>query len=228
MRKEPEGFEVAEQFDQKLACCGSHPDALACHPFTCPETAPTSGAIIAIPIATIHIVRVFSLVIFHHSSERNPENFFCIFGMTFLCISVISIFDRKYTEKYDPCNKESFFLLTICISITICISSHDFMREKFAKMKRLNSMNIMLSPIAIIPETWNNLEEFAHWFKSNGFPIRVPADMQVYVTEHSYSCVVFRQDIYQAELYMIAPNSIGTPHSHDFENLPIHMGGHIF
>jgi hypothetical protein len=89
MSKEGEEIGVAEQLDQKLACCGSHHVKLECQAFTCPDTAPASGAIIAIPIATIHIVRAFSFVIFHHSSERNPENFFRIFGMTFLCISDI-------------------------------------------------------------------------------------------------------------------------------------------
>jgi hypothetical protein len=78
-----------------------------------------------------------------------------------------------------------------------------------------------------LPETWDTLEDFAHWFKDHGYPMRVPANMQIYVTDHSYSCVVFRHDVYQAELYMIAPGKKGTPHSHDFENLPLHLGGHI-
>jgi hypothetical protein len=58
----------------------------------------------------------------------------------------------------------------------------------------------------VIPETWNSLEEFAHWFKDNGYPMRVPANMQVYITDNSYSCVTFRQSIYQVELYLVAPN----------------------
>ncbi len=84
----------------------------------------------------------------------------------------------------------------------------------------------MLQDITI-PDTWETLEEFAQWFKDNGFPMRVPADMRIYVTDHSYSCVVFRQDVYQAELYMIAPDKPGSPHTHDFENLSIPLWGHI-
>jgi hypothetical protein len=79
----------------------------------------------------------------------------------------------------------------------------------------------------IVPDTWNTIEEFAQWFKDNGYPMRVPANMQIYVTDQSFSCAVFRHDVYQAELYMISPDKKGTPHSHDFENLPIHMGGHV-
>ena len=84
-----------------------------------------------------------------------------------------------------------------------------------------------MPPHLIVPDTWNTLEEFAQWFKDNGYPMRVPANMQIYVTDSTYSCIVFRQDVYQAELYMIAPCKKSSPHSHDFENLPIHMGGHV-
>ncbi len=73
----------------------------------------------------------------------------------------------------------------------------------------------------IVPDTWNTLEEFAQWFKDHGYPMRVPANMQIYVTDSTYSCVVFRQDVYQAELYMIAPNMPVAKHSHSFESLTI-------
>lgn len=79
----------------------------------------------------------------------------------------------------------------------------------------------------VIPQTWATLEEFAQWYRANGFPIRVPANVVVYPTDISYSCCVFRQDVYQVEMYMGAPNSVSTDHSHPFEQLIIFLGGHM-
>ena len=79
----------------------------------------------------------------------------------------------------------------------------------------------------IVPETWDSLNSFAQWFKENDFPMRVPANMQIYITDNSYSCVVFRQNVYQAELYMIAPNKVWHKHSHDFEHLWIIIWGRV-
>ncbi len=79
----------------------------------------------------------------------------------------------------------------------------------------------------VVPDTWSTLEEFAHWFMDNGYPMRVPADMQVYVTDDTYSCIVFRHDVYQAELYFIAPNMPMAKHSHTFENITILVGWSI-
>jgi hypothetical protein len=78
-----------------------------------------------------------------------------------------------------------------------------------------------MHPPLIVPDTWDTLEDFAHWFKDHGYPMRVPANMQIYVTDSTYSCVVFRQDVYQAELYLVAPNIIGHKHSHDFEYISL-------
>jgi hypothetical protein len=40
---------------------------------------------------------------------------------------------------------------------------------------------------------WNTIEEFAQWYKDNGFPIRPPFEDPVYVTDISYSYVLFRE-----------------------------------
>lgn len=79
----------------------------------------------------------------------------------------------------------------------------------------------------VIPETWATLKDFVQWYAGNGYPIRVPANVVVYPTDISYSCCVFRQDVYQVEMYMGAPNSVATPHSHPFEQLIIFLGGHM-
>lgn len=78
-----------------------------------------------------------------------------------------------------------------------------------------------------IPDTWGSLAEFVVWYKQNNFPIMPPADMQIYVTDVSYSAIVFRRDRYQVEMYMIKPDSVIVEHSHDFDLQLIHLGGSI-
>ena len=54
---------------------------------------------------------------------------------------------------------------------------------------------------------WTTVEEFAEWYKSEGFPIRPPFEDPIYITEISYSYVLYREGQYQAELYLIKPTS---------------------
>ena len=75
---------------------------------------------------------------------------------------------------------------------------------------------------------WNNLEEFAEWYKQNGFPIRPPFEDPVYVTDISYSYVLFREGQYQAELYLVRPNTSSPEHSHPgVENIIMVWGGNV-
>lgn len=76
-----------------------------------------------------------------------------------------------------------------------------------------------------IPKTWENLEQFALWYKRNNFPIRPPADGRTYATEQTFSWVVFRQGRFQAEMYFAKPNTISTKHSHPFDQIIIFLGG---
>lgn len=76
-----------------------------------------------------------------------------------------------------------------------------------------------------IPKTWDNLEQFALWYKRNNFPIRPPADGMTYATEQTFSWVMFRQGQYQAEMYFAKPNTISTKHSHPFDQIVIFLGG---
>jgi hypothetical protein len=79
----------------------------------------------------------------------------------------------------------------------------------------------------IIPETWPSLEEFTLWYTENNFPIRVPETAKVYPTDVSYSCCIFRQDVYQVEIYLGAPNFVSSKHAHPFEQKIIFLGGHL-
>jgi len=60
----------------------------------------------------------------------------------------------------------------------------------------------------------NTVDEFADWYEKNNFPIRPPQDDPIYITDISYSYVLYREGQYQVELYIIDSNSITPEHSH--------------
>ncbi len=75
---------------------------------------------------------------------------------------------------------------------------------------------------------WKSLEEFAQWYKDNNYPIRPPFEDPVYVTDISYSYVLYREGQYQAELYLVRPNTSSPDHSHPgVENIIMVWGGDI-
>jgi len=75
---------------------------------------------------------------------------------------------------------------------------------------------------------WNNLKEFVVWYKAEGFPIRPPFEDPIYITDISYSYVLYREGQYQAELYLIKPNSETPDHSHPgIENVIMTWGGDL-
>lgn len=75
---------------------------------------------------------------------------------------------------------------------------------------------------------WNTLEEFAEWYKKEGFPIRPPFEDPIYVTDISYSYVLYREGQYQAELYLVRPNTSSPDHSHPgVENIIMVWGGDV-
>ena len=78
-----------------------------------------------------------------------------------------------------------------------------------------------------IPETWETLSEFTRWYKDNNYPIRMPHDAYVYPTDVTYSVCVFKQDVYQVELYLARPYCFSSRHSHPFEQQLIYIGGDI-
>lgn len=75
---------------------------------------------------------------------------------------------------------------------------------------------------------WNTLEEFVEWYKAEGFPIRPPFEDPIYLTDISYSFVLYREGQYQAELYLVKPNSETPDHSHpNVENIIMVWGGDL-
>ena len=79
-----------------------------------------------------------------------------------------------------------------------------------------------------IPDTWQTLQEFTNWYRDNNYPIRVPDNVQIYPTDVSYSVCVFRQDVYQVEMYIAKPEFMSTKHSHPFEQQIIFLGGELW
>jgi hypothetical protein len=77
----------------------------------------------------------------------------------------------------------------------------------------------------VVPDTWDNLESYTTWYKENNYPIRPPSNMFVYETEVALSIVVFRQDVYQTEMYFAKPNMVAHAHSHTADQMTIFGGG---
>jgi len=76
---------------------------------------------------------------------------------------------------------------------------------------------------------WNTLSEFTEWYIKEGFPIKPPTTDPIYVTDHTYSAIVFRQGRYQVELYMLAPNWVTPNHGHPgVESKIIFLNGTIY
>lgn len=73
--------------------------------------------------------------------------------------------------------------------------------------------------------TWNNLQEFAQWYKDNNYPHNPPTDAKLYQTDVSSSICIFRQGKFQVEFYIARPNFISSKHFHNFEQAIIPMGG---
>jgi hypothetical protein len=78
----------------------------------------------------------------------------------------------------------------------------------------------------VFPNNTGTLEEFAAWYKENEYPVRPPFEDCVYITDNSYSYVLFRQGQFQAEVYLVKPNSGSPEHSHPrVENIILFWGG---
>lgn len=75
---------------------------------------------------------------------------------------------------------------------------------------------------------WETLEEFVDWYKAEGFPMRPPFEEKVYNTDISMSYVLYREGRYQAELYLVKPNTESPEHSHPgVENMIMVLGGDV-
>ena len=78
-----------------------------------------------------------------------------------------------------------------------------------------------------IPNTWQSLNEFHKWYTENNYPIRVPENVTIFPIDGSYGCCIFRQDVYQVEIYLAKPNLIVPRHVHPFDQKIIFLGGHM-
>lgn len=78
----------------------------------------------------------------------------------------------------------------------------------------------------VFPNHTGTIEEFAAWYKANNYPVQPPFEDCVYVTDISYSYVLFRQGRFQAEVYLVKPNANSEEHSHPgVENIILFWGG---
>lgn len=64
----------------------------------------------------------------------------------------------------------------------------------------------------VVPDTWDNVTEFARWYCDNDMPFAPPPDFEVYRSDDATSISLFRKGRYQVELYLIFPSP----------NLPVH------
>lgn len=85
-------------------------------------------------------------------------------------------------------------------------------------------MNI-IGPQIEVPDNWENLEQFASWYRDHGCPFRLPEDARIFETDVSMSMIVFRQGDYQAEFYMMKPHVTVPKHSHPMRQLILWLGG---
>ena len=83
--------------------------------------------------------------------------------------------------------------------------------EKFMVGRRFFSTSNSLSD-TLIPDTWDNVADFADWWINNGQPICPPKTPKVYCSDDAASVCLFRHGQFQVELYLIYPNP----------NLPVH------
>ena len=58
------------------------------------------------------------------------------------------------------------------------------------------------------------VNEFKDWWIKNGAPIRPPFKDAVFFTEVAQALVLYRQGIFQVELYMVKPNTSAPSHTH--------------
>ena len=61
---------------------------------------------------------------------------------------------------------------------------------------------------------WNTVDEFAKWYEDSGFPIRPPQDNAIFRTNNASALVLYREEQFQAELYIADANDITPEHSH--------------
>jgi hypothetical protein len=81
-------------------------------------------------------------------------------------------------------------------------------------------------PNLIIPETWNNVEEFGDWWLRSGMPIKFQEGSEVFLSDDATAIALFRKGRFQVELYLIHPHPTVPTHEHpDVEVIKIRLDG---
>lgn len=73
---------------------------------------------------------------------------------------------------------------------------------------------------------WETVEEFAEWYKENGFPFLPPQDNAIFRTNNASAVVLYRKGQFQAELYIGDPSCTTPEHSHPgVESIIMYISG---
>lgn len=94
----------------------------------------------------------------------------------------------------------------------------DYVRKAF---------NQLADPFAdfVVPETWNDLQEFADWWMGIRMPVIFPNNPEVFLSDDATAICLFRKGRFQVELYLIHPKPGVPTHEHpDVEVIKIRTG----
>lgn len=81
-------------------------------------------------------------------------------------------------------------------------------------------------PNLVIPDTWNNVDEFGDWWFRAGMPIMFQEGAEVFLSDDATSIALFRKERFQVELYLIHPNPKVPVHEHpDVEVIKVRLDG---
>lgn len=65
-----------------------------------------------------------------------------------------------------------------------------------------------------IPESWEDVKEFADWWMESGMPIMFPPNPEVFMSDDATAIALFRHKRFQVELYLIHPQPAVPEHEH--------------
>ena len=85
---------------------------------------------------------------------------------------------------------------------------------------RIPSMNMDYEIVEIphknlaVPDTWDNVREFAHWWMQAGTPIMIEKGAEVFLSDDATASCLFRKGRFQVEMYLIHPQPTLPSHQH--------------
>jgi hypothetical protein len=97
-------------------------------------------------------------------------------------------------------------------------------QKEFLKSLGITNVPNPLSDLEI-PDTWNDVEEFARWWIEARTPFLFPERPEVFLSDDATSVPVFRKGRFQIELYLIHPQPLVNGHEHPgVEVIKVRMG----